>query len=227
MGHSRKQDPRNNHLMTQNIPDTDIEFRQWGSNFVLQCQAHAAELGLSPADLAALGEVSSGCVQASTNLERARAAYHGAVATKRIAFEGAEATYRRFAKQFMANPALPVSVLSALGFGVTPPQTSSVTTPRDLAATGFSNGQNRLVWNRSGNSKATVFLIEALFGGSSEWIQVGATTKSKFDHAGHIPGVQVIYRVRAQRANAISSPSNTAILYAKETAHPEVLQKAA
>jgi len=82
-----------------------------------------------------------------------------------------------------------------------------------LTAEGFSNGTTVLNWNRSGNAPSTDFNVEAQFGTSTTWVQVGHTRKTTFRHTGQTPGVKVVYQIRAQRGDVISEPSNQAIVY--------------
>jgi hypothetical protein len=212
--------------MNQNIPAGDAAFENWGINFVTVATANASTLGIKTTDVAALDAAKTGFSSALTNVTTTKTAYLGATATKRASRTSAEATYRKYAKQFLANPALTPALLSSLGFSVTPAPSVPATPPTDLAATGFSNGVNKLVWKRAGNPQSTVFVIEAKTGTGS-WAQVGATSKVKFSHNGQTPGVQVIYRVRAQRGNETSAPSNTAIVYGTGASSQVFLQQAA
>jgi hypothetical protein len=94
--------------------------------------------------------------------------------------------------------------------------TPSAITPEtvlDLSAKGASNGTNTLKFNRNGNKPGTIFLIEAKIGDAPDYIIVGTTTKTTFEHKGQKPGVKVVYRVRAQRGDDVSEPSNEAVVY--------------
>jgi len=81
-----------------------------------------------------------------------------------------------------------------------------------MIAEGFSSGTTVLNWTRAGNPSGTDY-IEGQFGTSTTWTNVGHTSKTTFRHTGQTPGVRVVYRVRAQIGDAISEPSNEAIVY--------------
>ncbi|HQU84516.1 MAG TPA: hypothetical protein PKY59_15365 [Pyrinomonadaceae bacterium] len=86
-------------------------------------------------------------------------------------------------------------------------------TPTDLVVEGFSNGTNKLKFNRNGNKKNTVFLVDAKIGNAADSVIVGTTTKTTFEHKNQKPGVKVTYRVRAQRGDDLSDYSNPATVY--------------
>ena len=86
-------------------------------------------------------------------------------------------------------------------------------TPTDLVVEGFSNGTNKLKFNRNGNKKNTVFIIEAKSGDAVDFVIVGTTTKTTFEHKNQKPGVKTVYRVRAQRGGDYSDYSNLATVY--------------
>lgn len=93
------------------------------------------------------------------------------------------------------------------------PTPSLLLMPSDLSVKGFSNGVNALKYNRNGNKHGTIFIIEARTGDATEYSIVGTTTKTTFEHKNQKPGVKVVYRVRAQRGDEISDPSNEAVVY--------------
>ena len=43
---------------------------------------------------------------------------------------------------------------------------------------------------------------------------IGTTTKAPFEHTGQIPCKMLFYRVKAQRNELLSEPSNVAVVYA-------------
>jgi hypothetical protein len=93
------------------------------------------------------------------------------------------------------------------------PSAIAVSPPSDLVVQGFSNGTNELKFNRNGNKQGTVFIIEAKIGSATEFAIVGTTQKQTFRHTGQKPGVKTVYRVRAQRGDDLSEPSNEAVVY--------------
>ena len=86
-------------------------------------------------------------------------------------------------------------------------------TPTDLVVEGFSNGTNKLKFNRNGNKQNTIYLVEAKSGDAADFVIVGTTTKTTFEHKNQKPGVKTVYRVRAQRGDDYSDYSNPATVY--------------
>ncbi|MCX6154175.1 MAG: hypothetical protein NT007_08445, partial [Candidatus Kapabacteria bacterium] len=85
--------------------------------------------------------------------------------------------------------------------------------PTDLLANPNPNGTNKLSWNRNGNPQGTIFIIEMQDRPGFPWVLIGTTTKTTYDHQGQMPGITKYYRVRAQRNDTTTEPSNEAIVY--------------
>jgi len=60
----------------------------------------------------------------------------------------------------------------------------------------------------------TTFRVEMMLSEGKEWIFVGNTTKTKYEHTGQTPGVTIYYRITATRADMESEPSQTVSVYA-------------
>ena len=110
---------------------------------------------------------------------------------------------------------VPADKFVAMGFDADDLTSSAIVvqSPVDLSVKGFSNGINALKFNRNGNKHGTIFLIEAKIGAATDWTIVGTTTKAGYEHKGQKPGVKVLYRIRAQRGEEVSEPSNEAVVY--------------
>jgi hypothetical protein len=90
-------------------------------------------------------------------------------------------------------------------------------TPFELAATGYSNGVNKLTFTGNNAPGRVVFLVEAKTGDSPQYVIIGTTKSQRFKHEGVKPGVPIQYRVRAQAARGqISACSNEAAVYMLE-----------
>jgi hypothetical protein len=90
-------------------------------------------------------------------------------------------------------------------------------TPFELAATGYSNGVNKLTFTSSNAPGRVMFLIEAKIGDSTQYSIIGITKAQRFKHEGVKPGVPIQYRIRAQSARGqISTCSNEAAVYMLE-----------
>jgi hypothetical protein len=73
---------------------------------------------------------------------------------------------------------------------------------------------NILKWKRNDNKPNTVFIIECRSGAASnEWMQIGVTQRTAFEHRLPKAGEQCLYRVYAARNEQNSPYSNEAIVY--------------
>lgn len=119
------------------------------------------------------------------------------------------------AKRRAKDSGVSADKLNEIGFEAddTGLSTGDVQTPTDLLVEGFSNGTNKLRFNRNGNKPNTIFNVEAKIGDAANFVIVGSTSKTTFEHKNQTPGVKVIYRVRAQRGDDFSDYSNPATVY--------------
>lgn len=69
-------------------------------------------------------------------------------------------------------------------------------------------------WDRNANPQGTIFIIEAQDKPGLPWTLIGTTTKAVYEHTNQVPGKIQYYRVRAQRIDITSEPSNEAVVYA-------------
>jgi len=199
--------------MADYLPGPDAQYNDWGQNFSTVCTANAVALGLSAGELTEISGASSDFDNAYVTSETAKNAARGAVAMKDEARVETTEVYRRYARQFLADPSLPLSLLADLGLNVGSGGAGPVSVPTELSAVGYDNGENKLRWNRNGNVATTIFVVEARIGNEGEWFFVDVTTKTRFTHDGQTPGTEVFYRVYAQRAGSQSGYSNIAVVY--------------
>lgn len=210
-----------------NIPDQDSKLRQWLSQFSESAALHQAELGLTNDEVEALEEAAAEFSAAYGECEIYRNLARGKTRTKDMARERAEALFRSIGKVILVDSNIGPQVKADLGMNPGDTPASQIAPPTQLAAVGYSNGENRLSWQRNGNSVHTMFLIEALKGTESEWKFIAATTRVRFVDRGQKPGQRVIYRVRSQRGRNLSAPSNTAMIYSNGEERTISLPKAA
>lgn len=110
---------------------------------------------------------------------------------------------------------IPLATQQEIGFGDDDkiPSKIPVYDPADLVVTGASNGINTLKWNKNDNKAGTIYNIEALIGEATDFIIVGTTTVTRFEHKNQKPGNEITYRIRAQRGDDFSDYSNEATVY--------------
>lgn len=88
--------------------------------------------------------------------------------------------------------------------GVYPPSslTYEVVTERSI----------NLRWGRNGNTNTTIFIIEASGSAETDFIMIGTSSKLSFETSYRSTKEQTYFRVRAQRGELISEPSNVALI---------------
>lgn len=193
------------------LPDSQLS--DWLINFATVAAANSATLGLSPAQIA--------------QINTANTAFSGTLAVKIAKENDAKVatlnkndqrnssllTVRTFANQFQVNPAVPDSLIQQLGLNVRSddPTPRDVFQPTNLVANGCDQ-VNSLKWDKNGNFSGTIYMIEWQVPGG-EWEILSASTSTRFEHEGTIAGVQISYRVFAQRGNKKSLPSNVSTVF--------------
>lgn len=200
-------------MATDSLPGTENGFASWTTNFAEVAAANAAELNLSSDQTDALADLAETYNVALVDWTAKRAAAKGATAIKHTAQHNAEELFRAIAKVISANSEIPVQLKAKLGLRITPTSSGPVVPADRLAASAYGNGVNKLVWDRNGNSRTTIFQVQAKVGRDGPWTIVGTTTRVRFDHRDQPPGVLTFYRIVSQRAGRLSSPSNEAAVY--------------
>jgi fibronectin type 3 domain-containing protein len=85
--------------------------------------------------------------------------------------------------------------------------------PTDLAASGTSNGVNRLVWNGNNKTGSVIYEIWRLQGDTEPFRLLGTTRKQVYIDTPVTPGSYYNYKVRAVAARSVSNFSNVAVVY--------------
>ena len=196
------------------IPAKDPEFVTFGNNYSTVCANSATELGLSAPELTQISGVVNEFNEAYVAMNAAKLVYEGLVDAKNVARASAVSVIRSFTREFKANPTVSPATLGALGVVVNNPSVP-VTPVTLLTATGCSNGENLLRWNRNGNSSGTQFIIEAKIGDSGAWNLVWVSSTVRFTHENQIPGQKISYRVTAIRNGQASAPCDPFVLYSE------------
>lgn len=209
------------------IPSFDSEYMPWIINFASVATANATLLNLTSGQTTNLTALATAFQNAYEDSEATKITAKSKVATKNSMRAASEAAFRSVAGFVNANDNVSDGVKADLGITITPSSAGPVVQPTDLVAVGGDNGTNRLAWSRTGNAYGTSFIIEAKIGESGPWTYVNSTTRVKYADAGRTPGIQIAYRVIAQRDGVSSSPSNTAVIYLASEAEVISLHKAA
>ena len=185
------------------------------TNFKAASEANKTVLGLTPADITAMGTLYTAFSTAYAASENAKAAAKQAVTAKNAAKKAARANVAGWSKIWRANPAISDAILDALMLAPhnTPASTTPPTTPTNLVATVNGEGVISLKWGRNGNKPGTIFNIETSDSPSGNWTIFDSTTKAKFDYAG-TPGTSVWFRIVAKRDGQSAAPTNPISVWA-------------
>ncbi len=201
------------------FPSNDARYAAWLAIFNSVAGTNATTLGLSPSDLTALNASLTNFNAAVSNATATRNAAKAAMLSKQTNRKNSSALVRGYARRIQANPNVSVAIKQQLGLPIhkTPSGAVVPTVPAALVATPHAAGFNALKWKPNGNTQGTVYVVEVSLSGSTQWTQVGAVTKTRFDHQGVTPGQTLYYRVSAQRGKETSAPSNDAVVYRKQS----------
>lgn len=208
-------------------PRPDAAFMAWAINLKDVAFINQAAAGLTPAQFIALEDAANNFATAYSDVVTSKAATLGFVSTKDAVRAESEAVLRELCQMIANNPAVSNTLKGELGLNVTPSSAGPVAVPENLNAVPYSNGDVHLSWNRAGNTSTTAFSIQAQYGVSTTWVQLGATTRSKIVLTGFTPGDQVKFRVFATRGGVSSSPCAPYTIYPGSEAEPITLMEAA
>ncbi len=118
-------------------------------------------------------------------------------------------------KAIVANPNVSNSIKEQLGLNVrdSTPTPIIPVAPSELVATAASDGTHTLSWKANGNKGGTQYIVESKFDKTTDFTFVNVTTKTKLEHTKQVPGIRIVYRVKARRGDNESGYSNEAIVY--------------
>lgn len=196
------------------IPSKEGDIVPWTENFIAVANANLAVLGLVPSETSALTTKKG---EYSTNLNAAiakQAESKAATESKNISKNALVANIRVLARQIQARPDVPDNLREQLGLNVpdTNPTHVYPFPPVDLSGGVGVGGLAALKWNRNGNPQGTTFLIEWSGNFETGWQIVGTTTKSSAERPLNGPSGHNFFRVRAQKGDIASEPSNVIVL---------------
>jgi hypothetical protein len=193
------------------IPGSDAAANALFQQFEKAMDQYAETLGFNVADTASCTAAVTGFNSALGDSTDAKAAAKAAVLTKDQVRRTSSSTIRGLAQRVKTNPEATNEIKAAFGLNVNPSPGGNVQVPTNLSATAQSNGVAKLKWRANGNIRSTIYLIEVET--ASGWLLYGSSSKTNFVDNAATPGVQKTYRVRAQRSNLTSPPSNEAVIY--------------
>jgi hypothetical protein len=201
--------------MPDYIPKPDQEAAAYLDTMVDALEANEVAYGFIAGDFAAVRVLHTAFVDAleASNTKKGEAQI--AVASKDAARLDLEAALRPLVAQIQVNPVVEDAARVTAGIPIrdTTRTFSNPITPTDLVATADAAGTNSLKWDDAGNATGIQYVVEGKVGNAAVFSTVDVVTARTYRHTGQTPGVKVEYRVRARRGNAISDPSNVAVVY--------------
>lgn len=200
-------------MQTDILPGQDAKLIPWLDIFAANAETNADALGLSETQVEALAELAQEFAQAMTELEEARNAAIAATARKNDVRQRAEEVFRNVARVISANAEIESKYKADLGLSIENQPSGPVRIPSGLVVRMDVSGVNTLRWKRSGNSRATTFVVEADYYDGVGWRVVDVCTRLGFAHKGQKVGKKVSYRVYATRAGKRSVPSMAVSAY--------------
>ena len=197
------------------VPSEDLQFKEFGENFVKVATVKMLELGLSQAQVDQLTTYQADFDTALDQHIDAQLAAKTATGLKNDTRKLYEKDIRNTATFVQGNPAVTNELKQDLGLPIHD-TTPSVVVPvqaADLTAEGTQSGTNVLDWKSGGNKPGTIYVIEKKFKDDPDFSYVDVSTATKYNHKGQTPGVFMLYRIIAKRGDVLSEPSNEASVY--------------
>ncbi|MCE9559882.1 MAG: fibronectin type III domain-containing protein [Armatimonadetes bacterium] len=194
----------------------DASMARSGAVAATKISAAPAEFGLQSSDAVEIDGTMTAFVDAQDSLEAAELVYRAAVAAKNDARTRAEQTFSKYMQVSYAVPSVTNETLTGIGLDAktTGPTPQPLHPPRNLTAAPRETGFVALRWQRNGNTNSTIYAIEAQLG-DGPWKLITSTTRTRIEIRGFEPGVQVSFRVVAEKSGKQSEPSNEFVIYRK------------
>jgi len=209
------------------IPTKEGDLATYATNFKDVSFANQAALGLTALQFTEIEDAANDYAAALQDWVTGKLLADGYLVVKNDQKAATVEVLRRYGQMILHNPAVSNTLKAQLGLTVTPSPFGPVQVPTNLVANGYQTGVVELRWDRAGNSKTTMFAVEARYLNDPEWTLLGNTSKTRFTSDGHAPGDQVSFRVTATRGDNVSAPSTPYILYGGSDAVPITLEAAA
>lgn len=193
---------------------SDVELSNVLGSFLSAAADNADALGMSPEAIEELGIKITDFKARMASVNAQRAAYHASVTAKDESAADLRKELGRLSKTWRAKDTIDDSLLAELRVAPheTPPTFTAVTTPRALVFRADAQGNIRLKWDRNGNTRGTIFQIEASYDRTRTWQIVRTTTASKATLHSNV-GEQVLYRVAAVRGGVTSVASSPIVVW--------------
>ena len=190
------------HYITDSMPDADYAAAL--TSFAAACNANKVALNLQPADLTEIGNAATAFSTGLNTAVNAKVAAKATINAKDTTRKTTRTTVGKWGKIFRSNLAVPDALLDTLMLPShkTPGKKTQPSTPEKLVASATGNGFVTLQWSRNGNIATTTFVIEYRASLSDTWIQVGSTSKARWQYQA-IAGSEIWFRVTANRRGLV------------------------
>lgn len=195
------------------IPGSDLAFQDWTGNFISVANMNLTILGLTTSDITLITNDKTLLDVTITDNEAKKAAAKAATKKKELSRKATEARARALVKRIQAKVDVTDDLKRQLQITVPgdapslPPQI-----PLDLVANIKAEGTYELTWKRNNNSQSVIFIIEASFGNTNTFTQIGAIMKTSYVYTSLIPGQKITFRIKSQKGDIYSAYSNIAVV---------------
>ena len=198
------------------LPELENDFSAWLAYFAVAVERYQDQLDLDGLDVEAMYEANVTLHDSLAGVETAKSTLRQQTEAKDAARRNVTAAVRALARRIQANPAVTPALKAALGLTPRTKKTvlRSPRPPTQFAAEGFANGTIELRWNASGNAPETLYLVEAAYGSTANFVGITAVTATRCTLEGHSAAMPVTFRIRARRRHEVSAPSESVTLYA-------------
>ena len=214
-------------MPSDNMPTKELDLGVWVTNFAEVAVANATALGLTTTQTGQLTTFAGLYNTRLTDANTAKVAAKSAVVAKNSIRDVTINLFSGYAKSILASPDVVPELKSELGMNPEVTPKTPLSAPVDLSALAYSTGKNTLKWKRGVNSRTVIFVIEAKFGLSPNWVILGQTQRVTYNDFGRTPGEMITYRVYAERGGAQSDYSNQAVVYSVSEPETVFLKQAA
>lgn len=190
------------------------EFIPWLTNFIEIAGGRIKELPITAEQIASL-TARRDAMQVKLNAKvAAEQASESATTALGGEYDETKSEFSYFNTTFKANRSIPRALLEELGLNVSDGKTSPPPSePLNVTVLPNAAGYNEVTWEKNGNKRNTIYVVEAQTAGKPDWVLVGAVNVLRFSHKDQKPGTQVAYRVKATRAGRESAWSGSVVAY--------------
>lgn len=199
--------------MANPIPDRDLDFRVFVTDFHNVASGNLTVLGITSAELTSLYDDLQAYDTSLAEVSAKRLEAKAKVDLKNVDKETLRENLAGLIRTIRSRD-VPSALLTNLGIGpVDPNHPVQPEQPGMLTVTPYTNGTNWVRWQRGTNKRATQYVVQVKNAETDGFVYLANTSKLSYKHLGQQPGFQQTYRVYAIRNGQQGVPSNVFTVY--------------